>query len=118
MSIVVFSEASAATAVGTDLMASSPQNRYKFDPRVRYVRRIGVTGSSAVGNAKIDLFYGQTLIGTFANTTSGASTPIEAKDILPVVSDLGLAPNEPLIVQINTASATTVLTIYLEIVEM
>lgn len=116
MANVTFKEASAGTAAGTDLFAN---NFFQFDARPRVVSRIGVAGSSAVGNAAVDLFYGVEKIGTFYNTTSGANViAVDAKDLVPVRSNRAVLPNEPIRVVVNTVSATNVLAVTLEIQEL
>lgn len=116
MANVTIKETSAATAAGTDLMAN---NFFQFDARARIVSRIGVVGSSAVGNAAVDLFYGTEKIATIYNTTSGANViAVEAKDMMPIRSNRALFPHEPLRVIVNTASATNILAITLEIQEV
>lgn len=116
MSNITVKEAAAASAVGTNLMAG---NRMQTNPRPRFVRRIGVVGSAAVGDASVDLFYGNTFIGTFFNTSAGANLiPLDAKDMVPVSSNVGMEPNEPLNVLISDAGATNVLVVSLELVEL
>lgn len=116
MANITIKETSAATAAGTDLMAN---NFFQFDARPRIVSRYGVVGSSAVGNAAVDIFYGTEKIATAYNTTSGANVlPVEAKDMMPLRSNRALLPHEPLRVVVNTASATNVLAITLEIQEI
>lgn len=118
MPSIIVKEASAASAVGTDLMNSGAGLRFRATSTYRKIVRIGVVGSSAVGNAAVDVYYGATLVaGALQNTSSGAVTPLEAKDILPLHSDYWAEPGEPIIIAINTASATNVLVVYLEIAE-
>lgn len=116
MANLVVKESAAATAAGTDLMSG---NFFQFSPFPRTVTRVGCVGSSAVGNAAVDIFFGTEKVGTFYNTTSGANViSLEAKDMLPLRSNKALLPNEPLRVIINTASATNVLAVTLEIQEL
>lgn len=115
MATITIKEAAAASAVGTNLMAG---NRMQIVPRVRTVQRIGVVGSAAVGDASVDLFYGNTYIGTFFNTSAGANLiPLDAKDLVNVASNVGMEPNEPLNLLVSDAGATNVLVITLEILE-
>lgn len=116
MPTLIITEASAASAAGTNLMAN---NRFSVSNTYRKVVRIGVVGSSAVGNASIDVFYGATMIANNLKNTSGGAnlTPLEAKDIVPLRSDYWCEPGEPLIVSINTPSASNALTVYLEVAE-
>lgn len=121
MAVCRIQETAAATAVGTNLMltgSTGDGQLFVFDNRPRQVRRVGVTGSSAANNAAVAIYYGATKIGTFGNTTSGAAAPLEAKDFVPVPSHLVLLPGEPLGVVVATASATTAMTIVLEIAEL
>lgn len=115
----VVKESSAGQAVGTDLMAATGTwNRFRISNTWRKIRRIGVAGSSAAYNASVDVYYGATLVATnLNNTTSGAVGPKEAGDILPLVSDYWCEPGEPLIIQINTASATNALQVFVELLE-
>lgn len=80
---------------------------------------MGVVGSAAVGDAAVDLFYGDTYIGTFYNTTAGANViPVDSKDLLRVPSQYVLEPNEPLNVLISDQGATNVLVVTMEIQEL
>lgn len=116
MSNITIKEAAAASAVGTNLMAG---HRLQTAPRPRYVRRIGVVGSTAAGDASVDMFYGNVYIGTFFNTTPGANViPLDAKDMVPVSANVGMEPNEPLHVLISKVSAANVLAVTLELVEL
>lgn len=116
MATITIKEATAASAVDTNLMAG---HRLQISPRFRRVRRLGVVGSAAVGDAAVDLFYGDTFIGRFYNTSAGASLiPLDAKDMMPVVSRYALERNEPLNLLISDAGATNILVVTLEIEEM
>jgi len=116
MSNITIKEAAAASAVGTNLMAG---HRLQTAPRPRFVRRIGVTGSAAAGDAAVDMFYGNVYIGTFYNTTLGANIiPLDAKDMVQVSSNVGMEPNEPLHILIAKVSTTNILAVTLELVEL
>lgn len=116
MSNITIKESAAASAVGTNLMAG---NRVQSAPRPRFVKRIGVVGSAAVGDSSVDLFYGNVYIGTFFNTTLGAAVlPLDARDMINVSSNVGMEPNEPLNVLISKASTTNILAVTLEIQEL
>jgi len=115
MSNITIKEAAVGQAVGTNLMAG---NRLQTAPRPRFVKRIGVVGSAVPGDASVDLFYGNTFIGTFFNTTIGAVVPLDSKDIVQVASNLGMEPYEPLHVLTSKVSTTTVMTVSLEIQEL
>lgn len=69
-----WTEAAAASAVGT--MLNNGQRGQSGSGRPRRVNRIRVGGSAAAGDAKIDLFYGDTFIGRFTNTAAGAVAAI------------------------------------------
>lgn len=118
MANVGIKESAAASAAGTDLMTQGNNSFFQFDSRPRIVSRIGVTGSSAVINAAVDLFYGTEKIGTFYNTQSGAAAVQEARDLKPVRSNRALMPHEPLRIIVNTPSAATALYVELEIQEV
>jgi len=116
MAMIVLTETAAGTGVGTNLIVSLG-TRAVTSPRYRYIRRIGVTGSSAAYNASVDVFYGQTYIGTFFNTTSGAVGPVDAKDFMTLAPTKVCEPGEQLSVVISKSSATNAMTIVLDIVE-
>lgn len=115
MALVTVKESTAGSAVGTNLMAG---HRQQIVPRYRRVTRLGVVGSAAAGDAAVDLFYGDTYIGTFYNTTSGANViPVDSKDMMSVPSQYVLEPNEPLNLLISDAGSTNVLVVTMEIQE-
>lgn len=112
---ITVKEASAASAVGTNLMAG---HRAQMVPRVRRVTRIGVVGSTNPGDGAVDLFYGSTYIGTFYNTSGGANLiPLDSKDMVPVRSNMAMEANEPLNILISDAGATNVLVVSAEVQE-
>lgn len=116
MVLVTIKESAAATAVGTNLTANT---RIFTSGKHRYVRRIGVVGSSAVGNAAVQLFYGNRFIGEFQNTTSGANViAVDAKDFITLPPTVINQAGEPLLVLISTASATNILAVTLDVVEL
>ncbi len=101
--------------MGTNLLSG---NRVQIAPVYRRVKRIGLVGSAAVGDASVDLFYGSTYIGTFFNTSAGANLiPLDAKDLISVESEEVCLPGEPLNVLISDAGGTNVLVTTLEIEE-
>ena len=108
MALLVFEEVSAATAAGTVLSEKAGLAVVNY---ARVLSRIAVTGSSAAGNAAVDLYIGQTFIGTFANTSTGVA-PVEAKDYKPVGWIAN--PSEPVIVKIKTASTSNILHVEIE----
>lgn len=119
MVLVDIAEASAASVVGTDLLANAPPNVARA-PGARRVNRIGLVGSTNPGDAAIDLFYGADFVGRFFNTTGGANVvPVDAKDMQDVSNgDMFLKPNEDLKVVIQDAGVTNVVRIKLDIEEL
>lgn len=114
MPTITFKESSAAQAVGTNLLPS----RFATSMRPRRIRRVGIVGSAAVGDAAVDVYYGDHFVGTFFNTSAGANlVPLEAKDLVPVSDSTINMPGEPLSVIVSDAGATNVLAITLEIEE-
>ena len=101
--ILVYEEGSAATAAGTAL---SEKNALDITPYPRYIKKVAVTGSSAAGNAAVDLYLGQTFIGTFYNTSTGTA-PVEAKDYRMI--GWTVDGGERVVVKIRTASTTNIL---------
>lgn len=115
MPTVIVKEASAGSAVGTNIMSG---NRFQTATTWRKVVRVGVTGSNAAAAGSMDLLYGSTVIANgLSPTTSGAVIPLEAKDILPIRSDYWCEPGEPINVIITAVSTTTPFTLLLEIDE-
>jgi len=118
MPVVTVLEAAAGSAIGTDLLNNAPPN-IKRSPNYRRVEKLACVGSAAIGDAAVDLFYGGTFIGRFYNTTAGANIrPLEARDLVKVVSDLVMEPNEDLIVSIADAGGTNILSVTLVIADM
>lgn len=118
MPVVTVSETAAGSAVGTDLLTNAPPN-IKRSPNYRKVDRIAVVGSTNPRDAAVDLFYGDAFVGRFYNTTGGANiVPLDARDLIKVVSDLVMEPNEDLTVVISDAGATNVLAVTLVITDM
>lgn len=109
-------ESAAASAVGTNLMAG---NREQSKPRLRQVTSIGLVGSAAVRDAAVQLFYGDTFIGEFFNTTAGANVlPLYQRDIVAVDPTMAAEPGEPINLLISDAGLTNVLVCTLEISEI
>lgn len=107
--------AAASATVGTNMMAG---HRLQIAPKLRRVSRIGVTGSAAAGDSAVDLFYGDTYIGTFYNTTLGANIiPLDSKDMMNVTSTYVLDRNEPLNLLVSTQPTTNPLNVSMEIQE-
>jgi hypothetical protein len=118
MANVTVQEASAGTAVGTDIFQLAGNTFFVTAPVGRVLRRIGVTGSTAAGNASIDLYIGTEKIGTYFNTTSGAVVPVDAKDMMPVITHRGVLAGEAIRLIISKASTTNVLSVTLELQEI
>ena len=115
MPSITVKESAAGSAVGTNLLSG---NRLQNGVSYRRVRRIGVVGSAAVGDASVDLFYGSLYVGTFFNTSAGANlVPLEAKDMMPIAGEDLAQPGENINVLISDAGATNVLVVTLEIDE-
>lgn len=113
MPTITVKEDSAASAVGTNLMSG---NRIQLAAAFRRVKRIGVVGSAAVGDASVDLFYGSEYMGTFFNTQAGANLiPTNDNDMLALQDETLNEPGEPLNLLISDAGATNVLAVTLEI---
>ncbi len=113
---ITLKEAAAASAVGTNLMAG---HRAQMTPRYRRVTRLGIVGSTNPGDASVDLFYGSSYIGTFFNTTGGANLiPLDAKDMVPVPTNMIMEPNEPLNVLISDAGAGNIIVVTMEVQEL
>lgn len=116
MATFTVKEASAASAVGTNLMAG---HREQMRNAYRVVKRLGLVGSTNPGDAAVQLFYGNTFIGEFFNTSGGANLiPLEAKDLVTVSSDVACEPGEPLNVIISDAGAGNVIVVTLDVEEL
>jgi len=115
MPTITVKEDSAASAVGTNLLAG---NRVQISPNFRRVKRLGFVGSAAIGDASVDLFYGSEYIGTFFNTTAGASKiPTNDTDMLLIADERLAVPGEPLNLLVSDAGATNIVVATLEIEE-
>lgn len=96
-------EASAASAVGGDLMADHREERREFQ---RLLKAVAVTGSAAAGDAEVEIYIGDAYVGRIQNVVTGT-----------VVTDLShwqpinrlIAPNQKLMARISDAGATNVL---------
>jgi hypothetical protein len=108
-------EASVGSPVGTNLMAG---NRFQISPKYRQVRRIGVVGSAVLRDASVDLFFGDTYIGTYFPTTIGVVIPVDSKDMINVQTEYALEPNEPLNLIVSKISVTNPFAITLEVDEV
>lgn len=108
MGLLMFREASTATAVGTFL---SERNGLATVNYPRQIKRIAVTGSAAAGDCAFKLFLGQTEVGEYFNTSTGLA-PVDAKDFQPIgwICDAG----EPVRVMVTDASGTNVAQVVIE----
>jgi len=91
MATYVFEESAAATAVGTDIASGV---RGQTSPKARVIRGLAVVGSTAAGDAAIDLYGGDLLLGRFYNSSTGTAYDM-SKDFVPI-GNVILLPNEPL----------------------
>lgn len=113
MAFMTIVEASAASAVGTDLMDGE---RLQTSSLPRRVTQIGLGGSTAVGDWAIDLFYGSEFVGRFYNTTT--DNAIDDTDMLNIPGILVCAPNEPIHLFVHDPSNTNAGVIQLGIQEI
>jgi hypothetical protein len=97
-------EATAASAVGTDLMDG---DKLQTSSLVRRVRQLGIVGSAAINDCAIELFYGSHFIGRFYNTHAGANViPLADSDLIPVGGMMPCPANEPIHIFVADASGT------------
>lgn len=113
MSLITIKESAAATAVGTDLIATLAA-QWSQSPNLRRVTRAALVGSAAAGDAQVQIWYGQTLIASLYNSTAGAVVPVEAKDYINIPSRMVCERGEALRAVISDASATNALILVLE----
>jgi len=111
-------ETSAGTAVGTDLMTQAGNNLIALDSRPRIVKRVGITGSAVLRDAYVDLYYGFKFIARLYPTTIGVTNPLEARDMMPLVTGDALRGGELLRLIVGKVSVTNAFVIVLEIVEL
>lgn len=109
-----FVESAAASAVGTNIVGSNDLGA--VEPVLRSVSQIAVIGSAAVGDARVDLFYGREFIGTFNNTRAGA-TPVvqDLSDWQDVDPGFLLESGEPLRVLIADTGVTNVIVVMVRV---
>lgn len=112
-----WTESAAASAVGSVL---NNGQRGQNGPRSRRVNRIRVGGSAAAGDAKVDLFYGDTYIGRFTNTIAGAVAAIawdQLRDNQFPDPKWITSPGEFINVIIADAGATNVIVVQVDVEE-
>lgn len=116
MALFTVKESSAASAVGTDLLANT---FFSNAGTLRRVTRAALVGSATIGDAAVDIFAGSTFLARLYNTTAGANViPVEAKDYVEIESDTVAEPFEPLRALISDAGATNVLVLAIEFEEL
>ena len=82
----------------------------------RRVRRIGVTGSNAIGDMRLDIYYGSEKVMSVVNVATGLLVP-RTKSFWHV-SKLILPAGVPLNVMVVTAAVTNPVYLYLDIAEL
>ena len=107
MPTIEINEASAGTALNTDLASGK---RGAIEPVPRVLDGMAVLGSAAVGDAAVDLYLGDTYVGTYRNTSTTIAPDLQ-KDVQPV--GYIIAPNEAIRLLVTDASVTTALRIIL-----
>lgn len=108
----LYEESTAASAIGTNIASG---NRDQSSPFPRVHNRIAVVGSTAAGDAQVDVFFGEQFIGRFPNTTGGAAAvPQENRDWIPLAPDLANLPAENVNVLIQDAGAANVIRVFVE----
>lgn len=105
----------AATAVlNYDLMSSGAGSRHKTARHNRWITAFGLTGSTAVGDAAVDLYVGSKNYGTFINTTAGAAKfPTSNADMKPL--RIPVPAGDPISLVVTDAPATEVLAFTLDL---
>lgn len=114
MGLVYLVEGSAATwAVDDNLL--DDENWINQDNWARRVTRIGVAGSDAIAECELELRYGERVVATFRNTTSGA-VGVRGYDMQPVGSRLICRPNEEISLYLrNSQSGTNGLAVCMDV---
>jgi hypothetical protein len=100
MAVITVTE-SGATAVGTDLMDGE---KLQTSSLPRQVTRIGYSGSAAIADCAIELFYGNEFVAKVYNTSTN-DIP-NRDDMFDNPGILVCAPNEPIHVYVATASGS------------
>lgn len=100
----------AATAVlGYNLLANRPD--ISVSARARVLRGLAVTGSAAVGDARVSVKVGNTVVATLYNTATGFPT----NDASKFPTSFAVPPGSPLSVEVTDAPATNPLNLLLDV---
>lgn len=113
MAFLTVREAAAASAVGTDLMDGQ---RLQTHPLPRRVMKLGLSGSTAIGDCAVDLFYGSEFIARIYNVSTNAALTGEQMYDNPGV--LVCSPNEPIHAFIADVGVGSVMVLHLAIEEI
>lgn len=103
MPTIEINESSAGTAINTDIASGA---RGSIEPVPRILDGMAVLGSAAVGDAAVNLYLGDTFVGTYRNTSTSTAPDLQ-KDVQPI--GYVLSPNEAIRLLIADASGTTAL---------
>jgi hypothetical protein len=113
MAFITVTEASAESAIGTDLMDGE---RLQTSALPRRVVQMGIGGSTAVGDCAVDLFYGSEFVARVYNTTT--NNAIKGEEMINIPGILVCAPNEPIHLFVHDAGHTNVMVVQLGIQEI
>lgn len=114
LNMVQFTQGTAAaTAVlGYDIMSGGNASRHKTAAYPRKIFGLGVAGSAAAGDSAVDLYVGTVNVGTFPNTTGGASKiPTANVDMQPL--NIPVPPGAPISLIVSDAALTEILNVTL-----
>lgn len=100
--------AAADAAVGTDIIANET---WRIASEGRVLRRIGLTGSTAAGDTKVELFAGNLRVGEFFNSDTGA--PQALRDMFDV--NVLIPGGMPLVANVADAPATNPIFLMVEL---
>jgi hypothetical protein len=107
-------ESAAASAVGTNIVGANDLGA--SEPQMRQVAKIAVLGSAVAGDARVDLFYGLTFIGTFVSTRAGAVPTLDnSTDWQDVDVSFALEAGEPLRIVVSDAGLTNVIVCFVKV---
>lgn len=100
----------AATAVlGYNLLANRPD--VSVSQRARVIRGIGVTGSAAIGDAKVAVKVGNTVVANLPNTATGYPTA----DASTWATYFAVPAGAPILVEVTDAPATNSLNLLIDV---
>ena len=110
-----FAAAHAVVAtVGTDVFEYEPFKSHQNSARPRKVKSVTITGSNAVNDMKMDLYYGPRLVASsLYNVATGLTTSTSMK--IPIVGGDYCKPNEPIKLVNTDAGGTNPVNIKIEI---